>query len=175
MSQNIARFIPLNIAVLTVSDTRIEETDKSGQTLVQSLQESGHSLAEKIIVTDDIYQVRACVSRWIADQTIQTIIVTGGTGFAPRDVTPEAITPLLDKEIPGFGELFRHISFQQIGTSTVQSRAFAGLANSTFVFALPGSTNACKTAWDDILKNQLDRRHKPCNFVELLPGIDSRK
>lgn len=168
-------FISLNISILTVSDTRTEETDKSGQSLVQALQQDGHLLANKVIVKDNVYLIRSSVSQWIADPDIQIIIITGGTGFSHRDITPEAITPLLDKTVPGFGELFRHISLAQIGVSTVQSRAFAGMANGTFIFALPGSTNACKTAWDGILHNQLDIRHKPCNFVELLPSVQSRK
>lgn len=161
-------FIPLQMAVLTVSDTRTEETDTSGRTLVERLEEAGHALAAKKIVKDDIYQIRAAVSQWIADAQIQAILITGGTGFAGRDSTPEAVTPLLDKEVLGFGELFRQISFEQIGSSTIQSRAVGGLANKTVVFCMPGSTNACRTAWDGILKEQLDNRHKPCNFVALL-------
>jgi len=161
-------FIPLQIAVLTVSDTRTEETDTSGRTLVERLEEAGHALAAKAIVKDDIYQIRAAVSQWIADAQIQVILITGGTGFAGRDSTPEAVTPLLDKEVLGFGELFRQISYEQIGSSTIQSRAVGGLANKTVVFCMPGSTNACRTAWDGILKEQLDNRHKPCNFVALL-------
>ncbi len=170
-----APFIPLNIAVLTVSDTRTETSDHSGASLSESLQGAGHRLYAKKIVKDDIYQVRALVSNWIADSAVQIIIATGGTGFSHRDITPEAISPLLDKQIPGFGELFRQLSIAQVGPSTVQSRAFGGMANGTFIFCLPGSTNACQTAWNEILCQQLDRRHKPCNFVELLPNIDSTK
>ncbi|TQV84701.1 molybdenum cofactor biosynthesis protein B [Exilibacterium tricleocarpae] len=161
-------FTALNCAVLTVSDTRTETTDKSGALLAEALQEAGHRLAEKHIVKDDVYQIRAVVSRWIADPEVQAIVLTGGTGFAGRDSTPEAVAPLFDKEVVGFGELFRHISIEQIGNATVQSRALAGLANKTVIFALPGSTNACRTAWDGILRDQLDSRHQPCNFVELL-------
>lgn len=161
-------FIPLKIAVLTVSDTRDESTDSSGQLLVEKLQEAGHHLQDKQIVKDDIYQLRAVVSQWIADGQVQAVLITGGTGFTPRDNTPQAITPLLDKMVEGFGELFRQISYQDIGTSTVQSRALAGLANGTVVFCMPGSPNACRTAWDGIIREQLDVRHKPCNFVGLL-------
>lgn len=161
-------FIPLNCTVLTVSDTRTEATDKSGALLVDALKNEGHQLADKKIVKDDIYQIRAQVSQWIADPEVQVIVLTGGTGFSGRDSTPEAVAPLFDKEVVGFGELFRHISIEQIGNSTVQSRALAGLANKTVIFALPGSTNACRTAWDGILRDQLDNRHRPCNFVELL-------
>jgi len=158
-------FIPLNIAVLTVSDTRNEETDVSGKTLVERLQDSGHKLAEKAIVIDDVYQLRAIVSRWIADENIQAIVTTGGTGFTERDNTPEALLPLFAKQVEGFGELFRQISYQDIGTSTMQSRAFAGMANKTVIFCMPGSTNACKTAWDKVIKEQLDSSHCPCNFA----------
>jgi len=161
-------FTPLNIAVLTVSDTRTEETDKSGKILVEALQAEGHQLADKQIVIDDIYAIRAVVSQWIYDTSIQAVLITGGTGFSTRDGTPEAILPLLEKEVVGFGELFRQISFEQIGSSTIQSRALAGLANKTMLFCLPGSTNACKTAWSGILKEQLDSRHKPCNFATYL-------
>ncbi len=164
-------FIPLTIAVLTISDTRNEETDKSGGYLAETIQTAGHMLASKVIVKDDLHKIRAQVAQWIADDAIQVIITTGGIGFSQRDVTPEAITPLLDKEIPGFGELFRTISFDQIGASTIQSRALGGLANKTFVFALPGSANACKTGWELILRDQLNYTHKPCNFVELMPSI----
>lgn len=159
------KFIPLNIAVLTVSDTRTEENDTSGQALVERLTEAGHNLADKAIVIDDIYQLRAQVSKWIADENIQAIISTGGTGFTERDNTPEALTPLFDKAVEGFGEVFRYISLGEIGTSTVQSRAFGGIANKTVVLCVPGSTNACKTAWDKVIKEQLDNSHRPCNFV----------
>jgi len=163
-----AEFIPLNIAVLTVSDTRDETTDKSGLTLVNCLQEAGHTLVEKTIVKDDVYQMRAVTSQWIADPKVQVIISTGGTGFANRDSTPEAMKPLFDKEIEGFGELFRQISFSEIGTSTIQSRAIGGLANGTVIFCLPGSTGACRTGWEKVIKDQLDNRFRPCNFVEMI-------
>lgn len=165
-------FEPLNLAVLTVSDTRNEETDTSGQLLVERLQEQGHNLSDKKIVIDDIYLIRAAISQWIADENIQGILVTGGTGFTGRDSTPEAITPLFDKTVEGFGELFRQISFDQIGTSTIQSRAVAGLANGVIIFCMPGSTNACRTAWDDIIQSQLDSRQGPCNFVAQLKKTD---
>lgn len=167
-------FVPLAMAVLTVSDTRTEETDKSGKALAKHLVDAGHRLADKAIVPDDIYAVRALVSRWIADQDVAVVVTTGGTGVTGRDRTHEAIQPLLDREIPGFGELFRWISYQEIGTSTVQSRAFAGVANGTLIFCLPGSTGACHTAWNKILQEQLDLRHKPCNFVELMPRMRER-
>ena len=160
-----AEFIPLNIAVLTVSDTRTEDTDTSGQLLVERLTAAEHHLADKKIVIDDKYQLRAVVSQWIADQTTQVVVVTGGTGFTERDTTPDALEPLFDQKIEGFGELFRHISWQQIATSTVQSRATAGLANGTLIFCIPGSTNACRTAWDDIIVSQINSQHKPCNFA----------
>lgn len=161
-------FKPLQIAVLTVSDTRDESTDTSGQLLAESLQEAGHVLADKQIVIDDIYKIRAIVSNWVATDHIQAILVTGGTGFTERDSTPEALLPLFDKEVDGYGELFRQISFGQIGTSTIQSRAVAGMANKAVIFAMPGSTNACRTAWQDIIKSQLDASHRPCNFVAQL-------
>lgn len=161
-------FQPLNLAVLTVSDTRNEDTDTSGQLLVERLTTQGHQLADKKIVIDDIYKIRAAISQWIADDDIQGILVTGGTGFTGRDSTPEAVTPLFDKTVEGFGELFRQISFDQIGTSTIQSRAVAGLANGVIIFCMPGSTNACRTAWDDIIQSQLDSRQGPCNFVAQL-------
>ena len=158
----------LNIAVLTVSDTRTAENDTSGDFLCEALGAAGHSLAERRIVIDDIYQMRAAVSVWIADAAVEVVLVTGGTGFTTRDSTPEAITPLLDSEVIGFGELFRQLSLEEIGTSTVQSRALAGLANNTMVFCMPGSTGACKTAWNGILLEQLDINFRPCNFAELL-------
>lgn len=160
--------IPLSVAVLTVSDTRTEETDRSGQALVQRLEAAGHRLADKRIVPDDVYQIRARVSAWIADPEIQVVLTTGGTGFTGRDSTPEAVSVLLDKRIEGFGELFRQLSWQEIGSSTVQSRCLGGLANATVLFCLPGSTGACRTAWDGILAEQLDSRHKPCNFANLV-------
>ncbi|BFM12512.1 molybdenum cofactor biosynthesis protein B [Simiduia litorea] len=164
--------IALNIAVLTVSDTRTLETDSSGQLLIDKVISAGHTLADRAIVIDDIYQIRAQASQWIANEAIQVILMTGGTGFTSRDSTPEAMTPLFDKAVEGFGELFRHISFGQIGTSTIQSRALAGLANNTLIFCLPGSNNACRTAWDDIIKAQLDARQGPCNFVPHLIDIE---
>jgi len=160
-----ATFVPLNIAVLTVSDTRTEENDTSGQTLAQRVIDAGHHLADKAIVIDDVYQLRAIVSKWIADPTIDAVVSTGGTGFTARDNTPEALQVLFDKQVEGFGETFRYISYNEIGTSTIQSRAFAGMANNTVVFCVPGSTNACKTAWDKLIKEQLDASHRPCNFV----------
>lgn len=170
---SMAEFVPLNIAVLTVSDTRTEETDTSGQILVSRLTEAGHNLVEKAIVIDDVYQLRAIVSKWIASNEVQVVLSTGGTGFTARDNTPEALMPLFDKNIEGFGEIFRHISLGEIGTSTVQSRAFAGMANGTVVFCVPGSTNACKTAWDKLIGEQLDASHKPCNFAPHLKNIDA--
>ncbi|AFV00747.1 molybdenum cofactor biosynthesis protein B [Simiduia agarivorans] len=160
-------FVALNIAILTVSDTRSLDTDTSGQALVDALTHAGHTLGAREIVKDDIYQIRAAVSGWIAQPDIQAVLITGGTGFAGRDSTPEAVTPLLDKTIEGFGELFRSVSYEEIGTSTMQSRALGGLANYTAIFCLPGSTNACKTGWR-LIEPQLDARHKPCNFVALL-------
>lgn len=168
------QFIPINIAVMTVSDTRTEATDTSGQLLCDRIQETGHTLAEKIIVPDDIYQIRAVVSRWIADESVQAIITTGGTGVTGRDGTPEAIQPLLDKEIQGFGEIFRMISYKDIKTSTIQSRALSGVANGTYLFCLPGSSGACRTGWDALIQDQLDIRHSPCNLAELMPRLRER-
>lgn len=159
------QFVPLNIAVLTVSDTRTRETDTSGQLLVDRLIAAGHLLAERVLLKDDLYRIRAQVASWIAEDVVQVVLITGGTGFTGRDSTPEAVACLLDKQVDGFGELFRQISAVDIGTSTVQSRALAGLANATLVCCLPGSTNACRTGWDGILAEQLDARHRPCNFV----------
>lgn len=164
-------FIPLAIAVMTISDTRTEETDKSGAVLVERLTAAGHSMAEKCIVPDDIYQIRAVVSRWIADPDVQVVMTTGGTGITGRDGTPEAIRVLLDKEIEGFGELFRALSYEEIETSTLQSRALAGVANGTCIFAIPGSSGACRTAWDRLIQHQLDYRTRPCNLVELMPRL----
>ena len=167
-------FQPLNIAVLTVSDTRTLETDSSGDTLQNCLQEAGHHLAERVIKPDCVYQLRSVVSRWIADQNTHVILVTGGTGFTARDTTPEALLPLFDKQIEGYGELFRQLSYEEIGTSTIQSRAVAGVANRTIVFAMPGSPKACKTAWTKVIQEQVDARHRPCNFVEMvLPNIET--
>lgn len=161
-------FIPLNIAVVTVSDTRTAETDKSGAVLVERLQSASHILHGKSIIRDDIYQLRAEVSGLIADEDVQAVLMTGGTGFTARDNTVRAITPLLDTPIEGFGELFRQLSYAEIGSSTIQSRAFAGMANGTIVFCVPGSPGACATAWDKIIEEQLDSRHKPCNFTDKL-------
>ena len=161
-------FVPLSVAVLTVSDTRTAENDTSGDFLCDALKGAGHQLATRQIVIDDIYLIRAVLSDWIANPEIQAVLITGGTGFSGRDSTPEAISPLFDKPILGFGELFRHFSLDDIGTSTVQSRALGGLANNTVIFGMPGSTGACKLAWDKILVEQLDSRHRPCNFVGVL-------
>lgn len=167
-------FVPLNIAVLTVSDTRTEAEDSSGALLRDRAQAAGHRVLAKEIVRDDVYQMRALFSRWIADPDIQVVLSTGGTGLTGRDSTPEAVTPLFDKAIEGFGELFRQVSFEEIGTSTVQSRAFAGLANGTLIFCLPGSNGACRTAWERILEPQLDHRTRPCNFAQLIPRLTER-
>jgi molybdenum cofactor biosynthesis protein B len=164
-------FIPVRIAVLTVSDSRTAETDTSGNTLVDRLTAAGHVLAAKQIVPDNIYRMRAVVSGWIADPDVNVIITTGGTGMTGRDSTPEAIRPLLDKELAGIGELFRWLSYRDIKTSTVASRALGGVANATFIFCLPGSTGACRTGWDEIIEPQLDYRNTPCNMVELLPRL----
>jgi molybdopterin adenylyltransferase len=164
-------FISLKIAVLTVSDSRTEQTDKSGSVLVARLARAGHRLFDKAIVRDNIYQIRAVVSRWIAELDPQVILTTGGTGITGRDGTPEAVWPLLDKEISGFGEMFRVLSYQGIGTSTLQSRAVAGVANGTYVFCLPGSSGACADAWDKLICHQLDYRTRPCNLVELMPRL----
>ena len=164
-------FHALSLCVLTVSDTRTPANDTSGDYLCAALAEAGHALHERAIVRDDKYAMRALVSRWIADAGVDGILVTGGTGFTGRDSTPEALLPLLDKEMPGFGELFRALSFEEIGTSTLQSRAFAGLANATFLFALPGSTSACRTGWERIIRAQLDARTTPCNLANLRPRL----
>lgn len=164
----------LAIAVLTISDTRAEDDDASGGLLIRLAREAGHRVADRQIVPDDVYQLRAVVSRWIADPGIQVVIANGGTGITGRDVTPSAIRPLLDKEIEGFGELFRMISYQEIGTSSLQSRAFAGVANATVLFCIPGSPNACETAWSRLIRHQLDIDHKPCNLVQLFPRLLER-
>lgn len=167
-------FLALKIAVLTVSDSRDESTDKSGVLLVERLQAAGHVLAEKKIVVDDVYQLRAQVSAWIANPAVDIVITTGGTGITGRDVTPEALAPLFDRPIEGFGELFRSLSFEEIGAATIQSRAIAGIANATLVFCVPGSSGACATAWDKILLTQLDRRTRPCNFAKLVERFNEQ-
>ncbi len=171
---NDSAFHALNIAVLTISDTRTEDNDTSGRTLVERLQDAGHRLAEKLIVPDDIYRIRAELSRWIADPGVQVVLTTGGTGVTGRDSTPEAVAVLFDKEIPGFGEMFRMVSWQEIQTSTLQSRALAGVANSTYVFCMPGSSGACRTAWDQLIAHQLDARTRPCNLAQLYPRLQER-
>ncbi len=168
------KFIAVNIAVLTVSDTRTLETDTSGQTLADRIAASGHTVAARAIVKDDAADIEILLRRWIADATIDVVITTGGTGITGRDVTPEAFDRVLEKRIEGFGELFRMISYQKIGTSTMQSRALAGVAHGTYLFALPGSTGAVKDAWDDILITQLDNRFRPCNLVELMPRLQEK-
>ncbi|MFM9975541.1 MAG: molybdenum cofactor biosynthesis protein B [Beijerinckiaceae bacterium] len=165
-------FIPVRIAVLTISDTRKPEDDRSGDTLCERLQGAGHSLADRAIVPDDIEAIRRQVRGWIADKAVDAVITTGGTGFTGRDVTPEALEPLFEKRMDGFSWAFHQISYQKIGTSTVQSRATAGVAGGTYIFCLPGSPGACKDAWDGILAQQLDFRHRPCNFVEIMPRLD---
>lgn len=164
-------FLPVNIAVATVSDTRTPADDRSGDALVERLTGAGHRLAARVIVKDDVAGIRAQVRAWIADPAIDVVLTTGGTGVTGRDVTPEAVEALFEKPIPGFGELFRHLSYAKVGTSTIQSRATGGVANGTYIFALPGSPSACRDAWDDILVWQLDNRHRPCNLVELMPRL----
>ncbi len=165
------QFTALNLCVLTVSDSRTLENDSSGTFLCDALQAQGHHLFDRALLPDNKYLLRAKLSNWIAEEAIDGVLVNGGTGFTGRDSTPEAIKPLLDKEMPGFGEMFRVLSFDEIGTSTLQSRAFAGLANNTFVFCLPGSTSACKTAWEKLISAQLDSRTKPCNLANLRPRL----
>ncbi len=165
-------FIALGIAVLTVSDTRGLEDDKSGATLAARIEQAGHRLADRAIVTDDVEKIRAQIRAWVADETVDAIITTGGTGFTGRDVTPEALEPLFEKRMDGFSALFHRISYDKIGTSTIQSRATAGVAGATYIFCLPGSPGACKDAWDGILVQQFDYRHMPCNFVEIMPRLD---
>ena len=167
-------FIPLNIAVLTISDTRTEESDTSGKTLIERLSDAGHRLAERRIVPDDIYRIRATISQWIADPDVEVIISTGGTGVTGRDGTPEAVAVLFDKTLDGFGEVFRAVSYQEIKTSTIQSRVIAGVANGTYIFCLPGSPGACRTGWDHLIRDQLDYRTRPCNLVELMPRLSER-
>ena len=171
MTAEAREFKPLRVAVLTVSDTRTEATDKSGAVLVERLRTAGHVLAAKAVVRDDIYAIRAVVSGWIADPQVEVVITTGGTGITGRDGTPEAIAVLLDKEITGFGELFRTISYDEIGPSSLQSRCLAGVANATYIFCLPGSSNACATGWDKLIATQLDFRTRPCNLAELMPRL----
>lgn len=166
--------IPLSIAVLTVSDSRTEATDKSGKVLAGRAQDAGHTLAEKAICRDDIYAIRAHVSRWVAQTDVNVVLLTGGTGVTGRDGTPEAVTPLFDKTLDGFGEMFRALSYQDIKTSTLQSRAVAGVANATYIFSLPGSAGACTLAWDELIVHQLDYRTRPCNLVELMPRLLER-
>lgn len=165
------KFIPVNIAVLTASDSRTGADDKSGRTLAERLSAAGHQLADQQIVPDDVHQIRAVVAGWIADRDIQAVITTGGTGVTGRDGSPEAVAPLLDKRLDGFGEMFRLLSYDEIGASTVQSRALAGVANGTYLFVLPGSTGACALAWDKLISLQLDHRTRPCNLVELMPRL----
>lgn len=168
------QFVVLNVAVLTISDSRTEVDDVSGKVLADKIDAAGHKVFEKKIVPDDIYHIRAVVSNWIVEDQIDAIITTGGTGVTGRDGTPEAVTPLLDKVLDGFGEVFRMLSYQDIKTSTMQSRAVAGVANGTYVFCLPGSSGACRTAWDDLIKAQLDSRTKPCNLVQLMPRLKEK-
>ena len=165
------QFIPVNVALLTISDTRTFDNDTSGKVLRERVEAENHKIVAQTIVRDDKYDIRSILSQWIADLHIQAIITTGGTGLTGRDGTPEAVKILFDKDIEGFGELFRQLSYDVIRTSTVQSRAIAGVANGTFIFCLPGSSSACVTGWDEILKDQLDARHKPCNFVDLMPRL----
>ncbi|RVU30456.1 MULTISPECIES: molybdenum cofactor biosynthesis protein B [Neptunomonas] len=159
---------PLNLAVLTVSDTRGPENDTSGDYLQQAAEADGHDVVRREIVVDDMYKIRAIVAQWVADDAVHAVLITGGTGFTSRDSTPEAVAPLFDKEIVGYGELFRAVSYEEIGTSTIQSRTIAGVSNRTLIFCIPGSTGACRTAWGRIISEQLDSRHKPCNFVEMV-------
>lgn len=172
--KNDREFVPLTICILTVSDTRTEADDKSGKLLVKRLEKAGHSCQNKLIVSDDIYQIRAAVSCWVADPDVNVVITTGGTGVTGRDGTPEAVSVLFDKQLDGFGEMFRNISVADIGTSSLQSRAIAGVANGTYIFTLPGSSSACATAWDDIIQYQLDYRTRPCNLVELMPRLKEK-
>ncbi len=167
-------FVPVRIAVLTVSDTRTRETDTSGDTLTKRLEDAGHALADRNIIKDDPVQIRACVEAWIADPDVDVVITTGGTGLTGRDITVEALRPLFDKEIEGFSVIFHQVSYKSVGLSTLQSRACAGLAGGTFVFLLPGSTGAVKDGWDELIRHQLDSRYRPCNLVELMPRLMER-
>lgn len=168
---NDKQWVPIRIAILTVSDSRTEADDTSGDALVERLTKAGHTLAEKLILVDDKYKIREAVSRWIVDENVDVVISTGGTGLTGRDITPEAVQPLFDKEIEGVGELFRWVSYQEIGTSTIASRCIGGLANGTFIFCLPGSTGACRTGWDKVIAPQLDCNTEPCNIVALMPRL----
>jgi molybdenum cofactor biosynthesis protein B len=168
-------FLPVNIAVMTVSDTRRVDDDKSGAALIERLEAAGHRLAARAIVKDDVASIRAQVQAWIADPEVDVVLTTGGTGVTGRDVTPEAVEGLFEKSIPGFGELFRWLSYAKVGTSTIQSRATGGVANGTYIFALPGSPSACRDAWDGILEAQLNNRHRPCNLVELMPRLNEHR
>jgi molybdenum cofactor biosynthesis protein B len=168
-------FIPIRIAVLTMSDTRVAKEDKSGDLLASRIGEAGHVLADRKLVRDDQQAIRTIVESWIGDPQIDCVITTGGTGFTGRDVTPEAVKPLFEKDIEGFAILFHMLSFQKVGTSTIQSRACAGVAHGTYIFCLPGSPGACRDAWDGILKFQLDIRHRPCNFVEIMPRLEEHR
>jgi molybdenum cofactor biosynthesis protein B len=168
-------FIPVRIAVLTVSDTRTRQDDKSGATLVEMIGAAGHELAARAIVRDEVAAIRSQVQAWVADPAVDVVISTGGTGFTGRDVTPEAVKPLFEKEVDGFSTVFHMISFAKIATSTIQSRACAGVARGTYIFCLPGSPGACRDAWNDILKWQLDNRHRPCNFVEIMPRLEEHR
>ena len=168
-------FLPVRIAILTMSDTRTPKEDVSGNTLAEMIREAGHEVADRGVVKDDVTAIRAKVEGWIADPSVDVVITTGGTGFTGRDVTPEAVRPLFEKEIEGFSTVFHMISFQKIETSTIQSRACGGVARGTYIFCLPGSPGACKDAWNGILKWQLDNRHRPCNFVEIMPRLDEHR
>jgi len=168
---NDKKWVPIKIAILTVSDSRTEADDTSGDALVERLTQAGHTLVEKRILADDKYKIRAAVSQWIADENVDVVISTGGTGLTGRDITPEAVEPLFDKAIEGVGELFRYVSYQEIGTSTMASRCVGGLANGTFIFCLPGSTGACRTGWDKVIAPQLDCNTRPCNIVALMPRL----
>ncbi len=168
-------FIPVQIAILTMSDTRSLDEDTSGSLLVRLVSEAGHVVADRALSSDDVASIRAQAQRWIADKKIDVVITTGGTGFTGRDLTPEAIRPLFEKEIDGFSVLFHQLSFEKVGTSTIQSRAFAGVASGTYIFCVPGSPGACRDAWEGILKWQLDNRHRPCNFVEIMPRLEEHR
>ena len=165
------KFLPVSVALLTVSDTRVFENDKSGNLLAKKIEQSGHILFDRKIVKDEVFDIQQISKKWIKNSNVEVIISTGGTGLTGRDISPEAFRELFDKEVEGFGELFRFLSFKKIGTSTIQSRALAGVANGTYIFVLPGSPSACKDAWDEILLHQLDYRHEPCNFVEIMPRL----